>query len=199
MTPGPPVGISLTRDARTSLLVRAARVDRGAGVYPPHEDRRPQADLLTGEPSPHAGAAWGAPASCLAALPPLPQNNAALTDNAGPGRGRKRARRERVTRGLLHGTSRRSPMQRAGINALQRRPQADNTFRQAFARQRGRSEPPGAAGTRRPVAADEPPPPTAERTPVSCALRRAAGPNAGAQDIMQIIRRRAARRGFVLP
>ncbi|EAO9790076.1 hypothetical protein CLA84_23170, partial [Salmonella enterica] len=90
-----------------------------------------------------------------------------------------------MTRGLLRGTSRRSQMQRAGINAFQRRPQADNTFQQAYLRERGRSEPPGAAGTRRPVAADEPPPPTAERTPVSCALLRAKVPDAGAPDITQ--------------
>lgn len=44
-----------------------------------------------------------------------------------------------------------------------------------------------------------PPPPTAERTSVSCAQLRAAGPNAGAPDIMQIMRTRAAHSGSGSP
>lgn len=59
-------------------------------------------------------------------VPLLPDQDLILHDHTEPGRGRKQARRERVTRGTWRDTSRRSLTTPGGHKVFKRRPQADN-------------------------------------------------------------------------
>ncbi|ECA4740143.1 hypothetical protein ELQ56_23630 [Salmonella enterica subsp. enterica serovar Lerum] len=133
------------------LAARPARVDGGrGGDKPPHNERRPQADLLTGRARrARRGRAGRGRFSCSAVRSPGPQNDAAPDDNAGPGRGAEAGEggNEQGAQRLRAAADRRS---RAGIKPCKRRPQADNLLLRAFTRERGRSgapEPPGRAAT----------------------------------------------------
>lgn len=115
------------------LAARPARVDGGrGGDKPPHKNRRPKADLLTGRACPaRRGRAGRGGFSCLAALSPGPQNDAAPDDNAGPGRGAEAGEggNEQGAQRLRAAADRCS---RAGIKPFKRRPQADSPLQRPF-------------------------------------------------------------------